>query len=546
MLRRTSLRFSLFVALTACAAPGADGGGGDEYSDGYVVPDGKADDFFSLTAAEYVIEGRATVELEAEYADRTAAERDARVKELIGLEQIAINWFLTQYLIDKESTDSNASFGGYGAIAKTSSWDDLDIQSEGGLVYSFRLALLVAGPKDLMDRMPLEELDDGSRGFVLTIGKPTNEEMAKLETNHEWYRSAPWDDWAPTNVDESRREDLTLSIRRERESEDAWFDYAALFDDGVLDIDVHMGWDYHSAYHVKHARALYSWLKDRGYRAPVSAFASLDRESGAFTKTLNANGREVEVRVRIFYGQDGTETDPDTDAGGRVLEEDMRESLRTVDVIIYSGHSGPFYGFALGNWKMTEEGDLDDSEMSTVEMPAERYQVIVAEGCDTYQIGEAFRRNPAKPDGAYVDVITTTAPSNATSPEAVQNVIARLTETDDRGRHRPRTVKSLLRDLDRSSSWFHTMYGIHGIDDNPQLHPYAAVENMCSECTRDSQCGGVGNRCVGVAGAGKRCAPSCTTDAACGGDGYACREIASTSSRVIYDTVCVPVSMSCE
>ena len=63
--------------------------------------------------------------------------------------------------------------------------------------------------------------------------------------------------------------------------------------------------------------------------------------------------------MRIYYGRTGTDTDPDTAAGGIVLEKDMRESLNTRDVIIYSGHSGPFYGFALANWKKTDEGDLD-------------------------------------------------------------------------------------------------------------------------------------------------------------------------------------------
>lgn len=42
-------------------------------------------------------------------------------------------------------------------------------------------------------------------------------------------------------------------------------------------------------------------------------------------------------------------TDPDTDAGGKVLEDLARASLKTRDVVIYSGHSGPFYGFALAN-----------------------------------------------------------------------------------------------------------------------------------------------------------------------------------------------------
>ena len=68
-------------------------------------------------------------------------------------------------------------------------------------------------------------------------------ELGRLETNHEWYRQAPWSTWNPESVDASRKTDLTLTIRPETASEDAWFDYAALMEDGGLDIDVHFGWD---------------------------------------------------------------------------------------------------------------------------------------------------------------------------------------------------------------------------------------------------------------------------------------------------------------
>jgi hypothetical protein len=145
----------------------------------------------------------------------------------------------------------------------------------------------------------------------------------------------------PTTVPAAQRRDLTVTIRRETESRDAWFDYARLLEDDVLDIDVHFGWDYHDAYHVQHARALFSWLRSRGFSAPVASFDALTRTSGAFTRSISADGRTVRIEVRIFYGRSGSDTDPDTDAGGRVLENDMRASLRTRDVIVYSGHSGP-------------------------------------------------------------------------------------------------------------------------------------------------------------------------------------------------------------
>ena len=89
-----------------------------------------------------------------------------------------------------------------------------------------------------------------------------------------------------------------------------------------------------------------------------------------------------------------------------------------------------------------------------------------------------------------------------------------------------------------------TMYGIHGIDDNPKLHPFANPENMCRSCSSNAACGGVGNSCVSVGTSGRRCVAACTSDAACG-DGYACKPVASASTSTIYGNYCVPKTRVC-
>lgn len=534
--------FVALATLAACVSPEDGDEGAPE--DGIVVAEGKEDDFYSLSAYEYLVEGRSTVTLEANLAGASAATKQARAKELIGYKQIAIAWFLTEYLVDKESDDANAEFGGFGGLARGGSWEDLSVTAVDSRTYAFTFRQIIAGGKNLMSVLPLRNGARGVREFTLEIGKPTNEQMAQLETNNEWYREAPFDAWNPATTPADQKEALVLAVKREVDSTDAWWDYDALLADGKLDIDIHMGWDYHSAYHVKHSSAMFTWLKGKGFKAPVTTFSKLTRTSGAFTRDIKADGRTIKVEVRLFYGKTGAVTDPDTDAGGRQLEADMRTSLSKRDVIIYSGHSGPFYGFALGNWKKTEEGDLDDSEMSTVTMPANRYQIVLAEGCDTYQIGEAFRQNPAKPDGRFIDIVTTTAPSNASSAVTIEDFLTRLIERDSQGRLRPRTLKAVLTDLDSNSSYFHTMYGIHGIDDNPALHPFAVEENLCTECGANADCGGAGNLCVTVGDEGKRCVAACTDDRGCP-DGYACRAIASQSSSTIYGSACVPADLSC-
>lgn len=513
--------------------------------DGIVVPDGKDDDFYSLSAYEYVLEGEATITLDADDVQLAAAPKQARVKELIGYKQVAIAWFVTQYLVDKEPMDANAKFGGFGGMARGGAWEDLGVKTKDDRTYTFTFKQLIAGGKNLMSVLPLTTRAN-KRYFKLEVGKPSNEEMAELETNAEWYREAPWDGWNPSAVPAEQKELLEMSIQRAVQSTDAWFDYDGLLADGKLDIDIHFGWDYHGAYHVKHASAMFTWLKAKGFKAPVSSFEKLTRTSGAFTRTVKVGGDSVPVEIRLFYGKTGGDNDPDTAAGGKKLEADMRASLASRDVIIYSGHSGPFYGFALANWKKTDEGDLDDAEMRTVTMPKNRSQIVVAEGCDTYQIGEAFRQNPAKPQGKFVDIITTTSFSNASSPKTVEDILTALLERDSQGRLRPRTVKSLLTNLDQASSWegFHTMYGLHGIDDNPTLHPFGNAENMCSTCSTNADCGGVGNLCVTVGQEGKRCVAACTADRGCGA-GYTCRSIASQASSTIYGQACVPDRLSC-
>src|SRR5665647_1079824 len=89
-----------------------------------------------------------------------------------------------------------------------------------------------------------------------------------------------------------------------------------------------------------------------------------------------------------------------------------------------------------------------------------------------------------------------------------------------------------------------SMYGIHGIDDNPKLHPYGNLENSCKSCSANADCGGVGNTCATVGNSGKRCMAACTDDSACG-DGYKCKAVASASTSTIYGSYCVPATRTC-
>jgi hypothetical protein len=521
------------VWLAGCDTP-LDGES-DDPEDSVFVDDGKADDFLSLSAQEYLLEGKSTVVLDAAMAQRPAGERLAAAKQLIGYKQIAIAWFLTQYLVDKEHDDPNASFGGFGGMAKAGAYEDLAIRERAdGVTFEFTFRQIAAGGKNLISKLPTR-LSGGKTVFDLEIGRPTNAELAQLETNAEWYRNEPWSSWNPAAVPAAQKEALTFAISRERASTDGFFDLARLTADGKLDIDVYFGWDYHSEYHIKHSKLFFTWLKDQGFTTPVASWDKLTATSGAFKRTVKADGKNVNVEVRMYFGKPGSSTDPDTDAGGRRLEELAMGSLATRDVIVYSGHSGPFYGFALANWKKTDEGDLDDADIRVAPMPANRYQIVLAEGCDTYQIGTAFKENPAK-NGANVDVITTTSFSDASSPAAVEDFISALLARDSQQRLRPQPVTRLLTRLDSASYGFTSMYGMHGIDDNPKLVPWARTDKFGAACSANADCGGPGNLCVSSGGS-KRCTAACAGDGGCG-TGYTCKAVASASSSTIYGRAC--------
>ena len=509
-----------------------------------VVLPGKEDNFFALTAQEYMVEGQTTVTLESEMAEATDEEKLARVKELIPLKQVVIGWFLNQYLKEKSDHDSNPDYGGFQALTKNGAYEELGIEAVDETTYRFTFRQEFGGKMDLLAVLPTTTGEDGKARFDLKIGKVDNANMAKLETNGEWYRKAPWSSFDPSKVDESKLDTVTLTVWAQERSVDAWIDYERLFADGLVTVAVHFGWDYHGDYHLKHSESVYDWLVSKGFTSPVGGYDDLRRDSGSLKKTIQAGGKDVAVEVSLFWGKPGTETDPDTDAGGKALEDDMKASLATREVVVFSGHSGPFYGFALANWRKTDEGDLDDSEIAGLDLPADTYQLILAEGCDTYAVGEAFRENPAKAGATNMDVITTTSYSNASTPNAVKDFLGAVFGTvylD--GPHDASTFGDLLDDLDDNSYFFHTMYGVHGIDDNPHSHTWADRDNLCTPCTANKDCGGEGNRCTQLSAEEKFCTYLCTADDGCP-EGFQCMPVAVGSW--VRDHQCVPSNLTCE
>lgn len=503
----------------------------------------KADDFRSESAQEYFVRGTTTVEIEASYADLTEEERIARAQELIPYRQVVIGWFLNEYLIDKSNDASNANYGGMRALTKNDSYESLNIRHVDGEVYAFDFVQEVGGQFDLLAELGRDGKavpnEDGTWTLTLQIGKVSTAEMQRLTLNSEWYRNAPWSSFNPDTVSDDRLETIELNLEEQERSTDAWIDYPRLIEDGVVDVSIFFGWDYHNDYHIVHSRSVFNALVRQGFEAPTT-YDNYTTERAPLTRTINVGGQDVEYRITLWWGQPGTDTDPDTDAGGIKLEEEMVAALARDEVIAFSGHSGSFYGFALANWRMTAEGDLDDSEIRGLDMPSDKYQIVLAEGCDTYAIGQAFFTNPNKADRQSLDIITTTSFSNASNANTVLDFIKAIAGTDAQGNLQPMTYSEMLKDMDSNSYWFQTMYGVHGIDDNPTADPLADREQLCGECRSSSDCG-AGGTCVNVDGVGS-CTFRCTADAGCP-DGYVCQD--TETSGWITNSYCIPASLTC-
>jgi hypothetical protein len=515
--------YLLFVFGVACT------GDTNAPSSALPAPTGRLEqhaDFFSVDAKEYVLNGRSFVTVE----DGKGLKR---AKNLIPLKQVGISWFINQTLMEDEDEATHEIFG-FGALVKAGDEIATDIKQINANSFEFQFQHIVAGKLDLPKLLDVEFGEE----FFIEIGKPTNEELKELTINEEWYRQEPFDPWDPDKVPQAQKEELFLTLSAEEPSADAWWDYPRLFEDGLIRIDVHFGWDFHENFHLKHSKSLYNWLtKEKGFSAPVKNFDNYSRKSKPLVRHIDVNGKDVKIEIRIYRGVPGTETDTDTTQGGKLLEKDLRASLNVADVIIFNGHSGPFFGFPMANWHIHDQGDFDDSEMREADMPADKYQIVYGEGCDTFHIGPAFLQNVNK-QGENIDIVTTTSLADAESMP-IKNFLSRLLDLDSQARHRPLTVRAFLSELDVAA-----MYGVHGIDDNPQLHPYAAPENFCAPCETNTECGGAGNLCIPMPKDGLRCSAPCTTDAACG-EGFVCKK-APKHSTSLFKKVCRPKASSCD
>ena len=532
-------------------APSPGGGGVDS-----LVPPGKADDYFSDKAQEYTLTGTTAGTVDADClaanADADDPERQCKLQS-VGLKNFAIGWFVNQYVIDKHDS-ANEDWGGFTGMTRPAGYSALETGTpDADGKFSYKFTGEMSGPLDMLDKLPTEECADepGARCFTLELPALTNETLAQMDTGSEWYRKSPFNEYDPAKYT-GEKESLVLKIEAYPRSNDAYLEYNKLFDatqmahaDGKLKIGMFVGWDYYDdRYDLQTAKELYRYLTSTmGFKSPVDSYDDLKIDSGEFTKTIQVQGEDVEVSVLLVHPGQGDPGDP-VFAGA--MKSALVQAFTERQVITFEGHAGPLYGFALGNWRKTEAGELDDTELPGLNIPADFYQVVMISGCDTYMVADSLYANQVKTGRKDLDVITTTSFSNAAGRGRTTKALvdAVINQDGDDGDLAAKQYGEILRDL--NNEWYMTpLYGVHGIDDNPRDNPLANKSVLCAECAGHDECGGDGNLCVNLsAGASTgHCTTKCQTDEDCPG-GYACYDIAS--GNTIVSRNCVPSTLRCE
>jgi hypothetical protein len=222
------------------------------------------------------------------------------------------------------------------------------------------------------------------------------------------------------------------------------------------------------------------------------------------------------------------------------LGDAIIKAYGVMDVVLYDGHAGQDPDYSGVVYHYNPRKAIKANDFPSLELP-EKYQIFVFNGCKTYN---------AYPDAVYkhegknfenLDIISTVnfswlGQQSFTTSGFLNQLLAKRG-----GTHDPRTYMEILTEINRSANW-NVYYGVHGVDDNPHVNPYADFDNLCEECADDSDCKGQGNLCIGFSW-GKACGAECLADDGCP-EGYFCGEIAQAGQ--ITGNQCMPSSFICE
>ncbi len=491
-----TLAAALTLGLWACTLGAPEGphtlpGGGD----------GKVDNYVSTNAREFELSGAAHVALPESF-------EEAQLSGLVERRMTVVDRAVRRH-IDAVISTANGGITGDDASYFT----------------YFR--------RDAADSEPAQILEDGRARFTFSIELVGSYYlMSKVAPEASAHRTFTVEvkDWS-----ESSGELVEVEIKGSP-SRDAFPRYDELFADGIYDIAIHFGGDYNSErFDIETARWTVGYLLEGGWQnSEVASFDDLTIDSPPFTRSLELAGAEIEARVSIFH------SDMVTAENEARLSDAMKASLAAADVVIYSGHAGAGAGFILDYQPRHE---IPARDFATLPL-ADKYQIYVFDGCNTYRTYvDDLLANPAK-SFDNLDVVTTvnTTPFGA-GYQVIHEFLYWLTLVDAAGSHFPLSWKDILRGVN-TAQFSSVHYGVHGVDQDPQLNPHGGADLMCTTCETDADCGGQGNLCLGYPG-GAACGVACTTDTACG-YGYRCARLYDDPDLFYIPKQCVQTDYICE
>lgn len=241
---------------------------------------------------------------------------------------------------------------------------------------------------------------------------------------------------------------------------------------------------------------------------PMIGAATIKKMQGAFVEACSSRQVEVRIDVRLFHS--------DMYVSNRSAQREQTiYELAKRDVFFYNGHAGPYYGLYLD----AEYGAyIDNSEFASLPLDADRQQLFVAQGCQTYsQYADMLYANPAKNED-NLDVITTV---NYSYARGTMDLFRRLVQTDayEPNVHEPATFNTIITQLnaEQVNDAYTVFYGVIGIDQNPKLNPYATTETIGMNCAAHTDCGDTfsGNICAGFTDGTNRCVARTASPAGC-------------------------------
>lgn len=479
--------FALALAMSASALLGCAAAKQDEL---HVVPAGKTDNYYSGVASEYELVGSIDVKMsEQDFAN--PQHRDL----LIGERLTAAGLYLTTYLTDKfrgidsnndgEISDDevffqNDEYGGFQAMVRNYSLETDDIENIAPDTYRVLFTVDVAGPRGMLGQIPGEAVP-GTEGLRFSIQMPDGMTVSPGNVP-----GAPIRNFDPADF-QGDLETLEFVATAHEEVSNSWPAYDAFMEDGVYDITMFFGHDYNAQRaDLKGATEAFNFLQAEGFEMPAPSLGELRHDSGPATNTIYADGKAVDVEVRIYHS-DMFQTE-------RSLQHDLAlEEIANRDVFFYNGHAGPYYGFYLDE---AGAAKIDYKEFADYPFQADKQQLVIAQGCQTYsQYADMLYANPVK-DESNLDVITTV---NYSYGYGTLSILENLLQTGYSGNHVPVDFYRIIADL--NASWINryrdVFYGIMGIDGNETLHPYANSELIGEDCTSINDCGDPkGNFCL--------------------------------------------------